>query len=45
MESDFQTLYGTFLGRCSTTVLESSDFLEQLQNKPLDILEIVLKLF
>ena len=26
MESYFQTLYGTFLGRCSTTVLEKFRF-------------------
>ena len=37
MESYFQTLYWTFWGRCSTTVLEKgSVVLEQLQNKPLE---------
>ena len=36
MESYFQTLYGTFWGGVLQLFKKSSDFLEQLQNKPLE---------
>ena len=41
MESYFQTLYGTFLGRWSTTVLEKFSCIKTFAEQP----EIVLKVF